>query len=96
MSIVSYLRLFPREEYLEDFQHSLEVLLRLVREHKGFISVEVLHPTDNSTSYVIVSEWESEEDFKAWEHSPQHDAVKEDYDQNTGQGYTKMRLTRYR
>ena len=68
MSIVSYLRLFPREEHLEDFQHSLEALLQLVKEQKGFISVEVLRPHDNSTRYVIVSEWESEEDFKAWEH----------------------------
>ena len=96
MSVVSYLRLTPKQEFLQQFKQELDELLELVREHKGFIGVEVLRPIDDSAEYVIVSEWESQEDFKAYEHSPRHAEIKSDYNRRTGDGYTKMRLDRYR
>ena len=96
MSVVSYLKLTPKPEFADQFQRELQELLGLVRAQKGFLQVEVLRPTDDANTYVIVSEWESEADFKAWEHSPRHDAVKQDYNQRTGQGYRTMRLERYR
>ena len=96
MSVVSYLRLTPKEEFLRQFKQELDELLELVRTHKGFIGVEVLQPIGDSADYVIVSEWESQEDFKAYEHSPRHAEIKADYNSRTGNGYTKMRLDRYR
>ena len=96
MSVVSYLRLTPKEEFLQQFKQELDELLELVRGHKGVIGVEVLQPIGDSAEYVIVSEWESQEDFKAYEHSPRHAEIKADYNRRTGDGYTKMRLDRYR
>ena len=96
MSVVSYLRLTPKQEFLQQFRRELDELLEVVREHKGFIGVEVLQPIGDSADYVIVSEWESQEDFKAYEHSPRHAEIKADYNLRTGNGYSKMRLDRYR
>ena len=96
MSVVSYLRLTPKQGFLHQFRRELDELLELVRGHKGFIGVEVLQPIGGSAEYVIISEWESQEDFKAYEHSPRHAEIKADYNRRTGNGYTKMRLDRYR
>ena len=96
MSVISYLKLRPKQAFAEQFQRELEELLQLVRQQKGFISVEVLRPTDDGTAYVILSEWETEDDFRAWEHSPRHQEVMDDYNHRTGEGYSKMRMTRYR
>ena len=96
MSIVSYLRLTPKEEFVTQFRKELDELLVTVREHKGFIGVEVLQPIGNSGEYIIVSEWEKQEDFKAYEHSARHAEIKAEYNLRTGDGYTKMRLDRYR
>ena len=96
MSVVSYLRLTPKEEFLQQFRRELDELLEVVREPKGFIGVEVLQPIGDSADYVIVSEWESQEDFKAYEHSTRHAEIKADYNLRTGDGYSKMRQNRYR
>lgn len=96
MSVVSYLKLSPKAEFVKEFQQTLANLTTLVRHQKGFINIEVLHPSDDSTAYVILSEWESEADFKVWEHSPQHQKTMDDYNHRTGQGYKTMRLNRYR
>ena len=96
MSVVSYLKLLPKPQFADQFQRDLDLLLGLVRQQQGFVSVEVLRPADGSGAYVILSEWESEEAFKAWEHSTRHQQVMDDYNQRTGEGYTRMRMNRYR
>ena len=96
MSVVSYLRLTPKAEFADQFREELNELLETVSEHEGFISVEVLHPMGSSTDYVIVSEWETQQDFKNYEHSSRHAEIKSEYRNQTGTGYTKMRLDRYR
>ncbi len=96
MSVVSYLKLAPKPEFRAQFERELQELLGLVRQQAGFVQVEVLRPTDDANAYVILSEWESEAVFKEWEHSLRHQAIMDDYNQRTGQGYTKMRLDRYR
>ena len=96
MSVVSYLKLIPKPEFLGEFRRDLEELTHAVHQQKGFISVEVLHPMNDANEYVILSEWESEEDFKAWEHSPRHQEILDDFNQRIGQSYSTMRLNRYR
>ncbi|MBI4336890.1 MAG: antibiotic biosynthesis monooxygenase [Chloroflexi bacterium] len=96
MSVVSYLKLTPKQEFLKQFQQEMDELTRLARGQKGFIKVEVLRPLNEATTYVVLSEWESEADFKAWEHSPRHQQVMDDFNQRIGQGYSTMRMTRYR
>ena len=96
MTVVSYLKLTPKPEFRVQFERELQELLVLVRKQAGFVQAEVLRPTDDANAYVIVSEWESEAAFKEWEHSARHQVVMDDYNQRTGQGYTRMRLNRYR
>ncbi|MBI4298410.1 MAG: hypothetical protein HY666_01430, partial [Chloroflexi bacterium] len=55
MSVVSYLRLTPKQEFVEEFQRYLEELSLLVHHQKGFIDVEVLCPEGNTTDYVLLS-----------------------------------------
>ena len=96
MSVVSYLKIKPKQPFVKQFQRELEELTGLVGQQKGFIGVEVLHPTSDADAYVILSEWETEEDFKAWEHSSRHQDIMDEYNLRTGQGYSTMRLNRYR
>lgn len=96
MSVVSYLKLIPKAEFVDQFQRELEELGRLVRHQKGFINMEVLRPVDDATALVILSEWETEADFRAWEHSPRHQEIMDDFNHRTGGSYKKMRMNRYR
>ncbi len=96
MSVVSYLKLTPKEGFVQQFRRDLEEFAQLVRAQKGFIQVEILRPLEDANGYVILSEWESEDDFKAWEHSPRHQAVMDDFNHRTGEGYSRMRFNRYR
>jgi heme-degrading monooxygenase HmoA len=38
---------------------------------KGYISGETIRATDNPNKYVILSNWNSAEDWRAWESSPE-------------------------
>ncbi|MSQ40356.1 MAG: antibiotic biosynthesis monooxygenase [Dehalococcoidia bacterium] len=96
VSVVSYLKLVPKPEFQTQFEQNLQELLGLVRQQAGFVQVEVLRPADDASAYVILSEWESEAAFKTWEHSARHQVVMDNYNQRAGQGYTTMRLNRYR
>lgn len=94
--MVSYLKLVPKREFVKGFQRDLEQLAQLVRQQKGFINLEILRPLNSDGQFVILSEWESEADFKAWEHSPRHQEIMDDFNHRAGEGYTKMRMSRYR
>lgn len=37
---------------------------------KGYISGETLRAVDNPNKFVVLSDWNSEEDWKAWEKAP--------------------------
>ena len=72
-------------------------MVQLSKEQPGFLSVEALRPLGMDSDYVIVSEWESEDAFKAWEHSRRHEEIMETYEHGRLSGdYEKMRMNRYR
>jgi heme-degrading monooxygenase HmoA len=97
MSVVSYLKLHLKPEFLPEFERDLQEMVQLSREQSGFLSVEVLRPVDRDSEYVIISEWESEDAFKAWEHSFRHEEIIGLYEhERLSQRYEKMRLERYR
>jgi heme-degrading monooxygenase HmoA len=95
-TVVSYLKLSPKPALVQEFLQYLDEMTKLVRQHPGFISVEVLQPKDEPGVWVLLSEWESEADFKAWEHSPRHEQVMDDYNKRIGPSYKNMRFNRYR
>lgn len=60
-----------KEHYREKFEYLFKTRARAIDRMPGFIRMEVLRPKKDGDSYLIVSHWESEENFKAWVGSPE-------------------------
>jgi len=58
-----------------DKQGELQLVLRQLRmqaiNQPGYITGETLISVDNPNTYVVISTWDSLEDWKAWECNPQ-------------------------
>ncbi|CAN5439627.1 hypothetical protein BH10BAC5_BH10BAC5_27550 [soil metagenome] len=54
------------ENYKQRFETLFASRAGAIDKMKGFKNMEVLKPSDNNSSYLIVSYWDSEEDFKKW------------------------------
>ncbi|MBI4531864.1 MAG: antibiotic biosynthesis monooxygenase [Candidatus Latescibacteria bacterium] len=81
MSVLSYLKLdFKKDEELLAAEEDITRMLDLVKQQKGFQSVEVLKAVDNPKTYVFLSYWDTVDDIRAWEHQPDHEAVMDRYD----------------
>ena len=80
MTVISYLRLPVKQEHLSEFERDLDEMLNLVKSAPGFHRVEVLRLRDDPGTFVILSEWESRDHIRAWEHSPPHEEIMKRYD----------------
>jgi len=58
------------DHYLERFEQLFATRAHAIDRMPGFINMEVLKPNDQG-EYLIVSHWESEEQFKKWTSSPE-------------------------
>ncbi len=58
-----------KESYKEHFRELFDTRAREVDKMPGFVSMNVLEPTDPKSDFLIVSYWESENNFKNWIHS---------------------------
>lgn len=79
MSVFSYLKLPVPEGQEESFRQDIDRLLPLAKQQPGFIWAEVVRPIDGPPAYVILSEWETLDQLRAWEHHPQHEPVMRAY-----------------
>lgn len=59
-------RIYVDPDYAEAFEDRFRQRAGLVDGMKGFISNLVLRPTKKSDPYVVLTFWESKEDFVAW------------------------------
>lgn len=75
VSIFSYLKLSVRPEVKVEFERDLEEMLTLAPQQPGFEGVEVFQLRDDADTYLVLSQWESIDHLRAWEHSPRHDEV---------------------
>lgn len=57
--------------YAERFETLFATRAHAIDRLQGFKSMQVLRPSNQSDEYLIVSQWESEADFKAWTKSPE-------------------------
>lgn len=57
------------DHYRERFEQLFATRAHAIDRMPGFINMEVLKPNDQG-EYLIVSHWESEEQFKKWTSSP--------------------------
>ncbi|MCB2231149.1 antibiotic biosynthesis monooxygenase [bacterium] len=60
-----------REDYRERFEELFRSRAGAIDEMPGFVRMQVLRPRDNGgktdrSAYLVVSEWDSEADFKRW------------------------------
>lgn len=69
MMIVTCNRIPVNPEYADAFEARFEDRANLVDGMPGFISFQLLRPTQDGDPYVVMTFWESEDHFKAWTES---------------------------
>lgn len=57
--------------YAPRFEELFGTRAHAIDKMKGFMDMNVLKPTDGIGTYLILSRWESENDFKNWMGSPE-------------------------
>ena len=62
-------RIFINKGYIEAFEERFRDRAHEVDKMKGFIRNLVLRPKSTDDPYVVMTFWETEEDFTAWIHS---------------------------
>lgn len=58
-----------REDYQERFEELFRSRVGAIDSMPGFVRMQVLRPRESGaerTAYLVVSEWDSETDFKRW------------------------------
>ncbi len=60
-----------KDHYRERFEELFATRAGAIDKMPGFNFMEVLKPSETGDSYLIVSHWNSEEDFKKWTGSPE-------------------------
>lgn len=61
---VNYIDCTP--EYRERFEELFGTRAKQIDTMPGFVDMQVLRPSKEGDSYLIVSHWESEDSFKNW------------------------------
>ena len=68
MTVVSTARLRPGRE--GEWDTAVRARFESARDRQGWISGQLLTPTDEPHTRVIVGTWQSREDWEAWHHDP--------------------------
>lgn len=58
-------------DYASRFEELFRSRARAIDQMPGFVSMNVLKPQREGEPYLVVSYWQSEEDFKVWTNSPE-------------------------
>jgi len=64
-------RIYCKPDYVAKFEHLFQTRARAIDRLDGFLGMQVLKPNRDDEPYLIVSEWSSEDSFKAWTASPE-------------------------
>jgi heme oxygenase (mycobilin-producing) len=64
-------RMLVNPEYAEAFEKRFADRASLVDKMPGFVSFQLMRPKTEGAPYVVMTTWESEDDFKAWTESPE-------------------------
>ena len=60
-----------KEEYKERFESLFTTRAKAIDTMPGFKNMHVLKPMENNGDYLIVSYWDTEEQFYNWSNSPE-------------------------
>jgi heme-degrading monooxygenase HmoA len=82
------IRTIIRREIPEDAIEWITPMLRKIRilatEHPGYISGETLRCISHQNEYLVISTWESVEDWERWFQSEERQIIQHKIDQITG------------
>ncbi len=60
-----------KEEYKERFEMLFSTRAKAIDRMPGFQKMQVLKPIDGKSEYLIISHWDTEEQFRKWTNSPE-------------------------
>ena len=94
MSILSYLRFALTADADHDaFARDIEGMRALAARQPGYRWAEVGRDPADPTVWVVVSEWDSVEQVRAWEHHPDHEALYEPWEAHYREPFVHRRFT---
>jgi heme-degrading monooxygenase HmoA len=98
MSVTSYLRFFLASEADRDpFEDDLKEMLERAMRAPGYVTAEAGRDPWEDRKYLVVSEWETIEHLKAWEHSEHHERVMSRWpDERWAEPFRHVRLAPWR
>lgn len=80
MTVLSYLWFNIKDEHLPEFHQDTDDMMRLAKNAPGFQWAQILRDESDRAVHVILSEWDSRDDMRAWEHSTAHEAIMDKYE----------------
>ena len=92
MSIFVYLKLTIKSEDVADFERDLHKMDELSKKASGFMWSETLKASTPNT-WVVLSEWQSRDNTRAWEHSAEHEEIMKKWDERYAEKWIKKRYT---
>jgi heme-degrading monooxygenase HmoA len=93
MSTFVYLRLSSSAEDETDFEADMREMDELSGQQPGYIWSEILTVQGSVPTWVVLSEWESREHSRAWEHSDRHEEIMDKWEKRYASPYVKRRFT---
>jgi heme-degrading monooxygenase HmoA len=63
----------------------LQDMNRRARQQPGYVSTNTLQSKEDPDDYMVVSVWESEDDWKAWFVNPERKTIQDDIDSLIGE-----------
>jgi len=83
------------EGQIEDLTPLIRKLRTLAAQRPGYISGETLRSVDNPGEYLVISAWNSVEDWKEWEVCKERNSIQSQIDALLGES-TEYKIYAYR
>jgi heme-degrading monooxygenase HmoA len=80
-----------RGQHVGDIVRLLRHLRIMAMQQPGYITGETLHGVDDPNYYVVISTWESPEQWRQWENNPERQRLAAEIDSYL-QSPTRMRV----
>lgn len=91
MPVFIYLKLSVKPEDTREFEDDLRKMHTLERQQPGYVWSEITKLTDSLSVYVLLSEWESRDNSRTFEHLPAHEEIIHKWDARYTTKWVKKR-----
>ena len=94
MSIFVYLRFqLVQTADRQDFEGDLRAMAELAESQPGYLWSEMGPSLEESSVYVVVSEWDEVDDVRRWEHEPVHTEIQRKWEPQFSEPLVHRRFT---